>query len=98
MLRNHFFFTKMSNSLKSSLNYFAGSPNLASQIKLQKLEKAGLTLQNKAGFSFKSVFHTMANMGIFRWSLITVLPFVVLAIISSQVAVTYSTEVCTKLL
>ena len=86
--------SKMSQSLKHSLNYFSGNPNLASQLKLQKFDKPGsLVGQKKANLSFKSILLFMANSGVVRWSLITMLPFIVLAIFSSQVKFTHSTEV-----
>ena len=88
------FSTKMSQSLKHTLNYFSGNPNLASHLKLQKFDKTGsLVGQNKANLSLKSVLLFMANSGVVRWTLITMLPFIVLAIFSSQVKFTHSTEV-----
>ena len=83
----------MPNSLKSTLEYFAGKPNLASQVKLQKLDKAGLLRNGNKAVTFHTVFYTMTNKGVMRWSLLTILPFVVLAIISSQVRLTQSSEV-----
>ena len=86
----------MSQSLKHTLNYFSGNPNLSSQLKLQKFDKAGSIIgQRKANLSLKSVLLFMANSGVVRWSLITMLPFIVLAIFSSQVKFTHSTEVIT---
>ena len=90
------FLAKMSQSLKHTLNYFSGNPNLSSQLKLQKFDKAGSIIgQRKANLSLKSVLLFMANSGVVRWSLITMLPFIVLAIFSSQVKFTHSTEVIT---
>ena len=82
----------MATTLKSTLNYFAGSPNLASQVKLQKIQKAEL-IHSKGKPKLKSAFYLMANLGVIRWSLLTVLPFGILAIISSQVRGTQSTQV-----
>ena len=82
----------MTSTLKSTLNYFAGSPNLASQVKLQKIQKAEL-IHGKGKPKLKSAFYSMANLGVMRWSLLTVLPFGILAIISSQVRGTQSTQV-----
>ena len=90
------FLAKMSQSLKHTLDYFSGNPNLSSQLKLQKFDKAGSIIgQRKANLSLKSVLLFMANSGVVRWSLITMLPFIVLAIFSSQVKFTHSTEVIT---
>ena len=83
----------MPNSLKSTLEYFAGKPNLASQVKLQKLDKAGVLRNGNKDITFHTIFYTMTNKGVMRWSLLTILPFVVLAIISSQVRMTQSSEV-----
>ena len=89
----------MPNSLKSTLEYFAGKPNLASQVKLQKLDKAGLLWHGNKDITFHTIFYTMTNKGVMRWSLLTILPFVVLAIISSQVRMTQSSEVwCFRIL
>lgn len=81
---------------KSSIAIFGGHQDLRSASKSNKLniigrKNATFSLENLHSLA-KSLFNVALNVGLMKWSLMAVLPFVVLAIISSQVGVTTSTQ------